>query len=128
MRYESPKCGVWIFRTTDLDSVRAEGSRASGKLTLTCRSLLGGAGSGRRRLTIEVTADPSSFCNADPIWVPTLDGFSDNPGCVESHAAVVRATATGGDDDEGSGPWVEEIEMTCAALEFGGEFRSGLVQ
>ncbi|CAM9395735.1 unnamed protein product [Scytosiphon promiscuus] len=113
----------WNFRTTDLDSIVVTASRKKNRLTLVAKSW------GDSRVLKADIHVKGSFGSA--IYVPTPEGFSNTPGCVESYAATARFRLyTKGDKVEGDGltrPLVlrEEVEIkaSLAALEFGGEYQ-----
>ncbi|CAM9902697.1 unnamed protein product [Laminaria digitata] len=112
----------WNFRSTDLDRIAVKASRAENRLKLVARSW-----GGNRVLKADIHAPAASFGSA--IYVPTPEGFSDAPGCVESYAATATFRLyTKGDKADGDGvtrPLVlrEEVEFKLAALEFGGDFQ-----
>ncbi|CBN77444.1 conserved unknown protein [Ectocarpus siliculosus] len=112
----------WNFRTTDLDRIVVTASRKDHRLTLVAKSW-----GDNRVLKADIRAPEGSFGSA--IYVPTPEGFSNAPGCVESYAATARFRLyTKGDKLEGDGvtrPLVlrEEVEFKLAALEFGGEYQ-----
>lgn len=107
----------WVFRTTDLDEVNAHLQYTTGTLQVQARSRCG-----RRRLTVSLCAPVGSF--GAPIYVPTAQGFSCQPGCRESFTgkAIIRAV----DEGEGGGGRIvreETHEVPLAALELGGEMQ-----
>jgi hypothetical protein len=103
----------WDFRTTDLDRVAELRDPCAGRLALNATSR-----DGRRRLELLVEAPPNSF--GERIMVPTVnDGFSDNPGCRESHVATARVGAW----ETRTGRVLLGLTMPLAVLEFGGGFQ-----
>lgn len=74
------------LRTTDGHAVRARFSCAARRVQL--------EGSDRAGARLEVTVEDCATLHArDAVWVPTLQGFSNAPGCSESFAAVARVKA-----------------------------------
>ena len=101
---------IWSFRTTDprtrCDEVSDEGEAA---LSLVFARTFRGE---RRKLELRCTASPDTF--SEPLYCPTRDGFSDDPGSRESFAGTVRARALS------DGRVVDERTFAGACLEFGG--------
>ena len=103
----------WDFRTTDLDRIADARLPCDGVLALNATSR-----NGRRRLQLVLSAPPATF--GARIMVPTMnDGFSDDPGCRESHVALASLVAW----DVPSGRELLREHVPLAALEFGGEFQ-----
>ena len=103
----------WDFRTTDLDRVAEARRPCDGVLRLNATSR-----NGRRRLELVLRAPPNSF--GERIMVPTAaDGFSDNPGCRESHVATADLVAW----DAAAGQALLRKRVGLAVLEFGGTFQ-----
>jgi hypothetical protein len=114
----------WNFRPTELDYVNADFDACSATLNLTAISLFKD-----KKLTMVVTIPNHSqkkSAFSDRLFFPTVDGFSDDPGCVESYLAVaeVRAYVL----SKNSSFFNKEYELAeytlidGAALEFGGAF------
>ena len=69
-----------------------------------------------RQLLVEIGAPPTTF--SDRLYFPNATaGFTNEPGCVESYAAVAKVRAFE------NGDLVDTIELRLAALEFGGHWR-----
>ena len=103
----------WDFRTTDLDRVREIREPCAGSLSINATSR-----DGTRRLSLRLSAAPSTF--GARIMVPTMtDGFSDEPGCRESHVAKAHVVAWQVD----SGRELLRADIPRAVLEFGGGFQ-----
>lgn len=100
----------WDFRSTDLDRVVDVRRPCEGTLFLNATSR-----GGRRRIELLLAAPPGSF--GEPIAVPTPQGFSAAPGCVEAYGAVAHLAA-----------WEHEalrlrVDIPLAVLEFGGSYQ-----
>lgn len=102
---------AWDFRSLDLDSFQIRFDSKAGWIRLVARRVLP-----EQELFINMTAAPRSF--SEPIYVPTRNGWSNNPGSVESYIARASVVAYQG------GSKIEDLEIPLAALEFGGNFRS----
>ncbi len=109
----------WDFRTTDLDRVADARRPCDGELAINASSR-----DGRRHLELRLAAPPPSFGERLP--VPTSDrGFSDEPGCRESHVATLSLRAW--ERRRRRGELVEvprhAAAVPLAVLEFGGGFQ-----
>jgi len=58
-----------------------------------------------------------------PISIPTPEGFSDRPGCVESHVARADVKAFLVNQEDGRSGLIEQRTVPLCALEFGGMFQ-----
>jgi hypothetical protein len=67
---------------------------------------------------IDIAAPVDSF--GTPIFVPTHNGWSFTPGCIESYSAtaIIKVYET---NVNGT---LDECTMPLAALEFGGEYQN----
>lgn len=106
----------WDFRSTDLDRIRALRRPCAGKLELNAT-----ARNGRRRLLLRLSAPPDSF--GAPMPIPTEDGFSNQPGCRESYAAIAHVVALV--RRSVTSMWEEQLRLSVplATLEFGGTWQ-----
>lgn len=110
LAYRSRKF-AWDFRSLDLDVFRIVFDSKAGWIRIVARRVFPD-----RELFINMTAAPGSF--SDPLYIPTRNGWSNNPGSVESY--IARASVAAYQD----GSKIEVLEIPLAALEFGGNFRS----
>ena len=108
----------WSFRDVDLDRVNMSADGCAGTLLLDAASphLIAGRPPAQQ-LRIAFRAPPLSF--SAPLYIPTPDGFSNQPGSVESYAALAEVQAYA------HGALVLQLEVQLAALEFGGRWRCG---
>lgn len=100
----------WDFRNVDLDVIDATIDGCSGQAMIQAKSR-----DGERRIELKASAPNASF--SAPIYFPTVDGWSNNPGSVESYVARV----TVGLFEKSS--ILDAIEFYNVALEFGGGYR-----
>ncbi|EKX49039.1 hypothetical protein GUITHDRAFT_136224 [Guillardia theta CCMP2712] len=123
------------FRTTDLHQVKARFSCSKRTFSLEAFNPFSPLLLSRSRfhLTalsagdfVQIEANDANM-NQDEqnVWVPTLQGFTNKPGCSESFAATVRVRAWKGRHlqrrNEDAPDFDESLRL--AALEFGGEFQ-----
>jgi len=107
------------FRTTDLHQVKARFSCSKRTFSLEAFNPFTGD-------FVQIEANDANM-NQDEqnVWVPTLQGFTNKPGCSESFAATVRVRAWKGRHlqrrNEDAPDFDESLRL--AALEFGGEFQ-----
>jgi hypothetical protein len=114
----------WNFRPTELDSVSAEFDGCDGILNLTAVSL-----TRDKMLTMLVKIPPGTSVSStfsDHLYFPTVSGFSNDPGCIESYLATAELNAYTKTQDS-SLLWpkyelAETVSMEGVALEFGGDF------
>lgn len=124
------------FRTTDGDPIYWRLDACNGTLEL--EALLA-----RVRVHVSAEAPPSSF--GPPIYAPTASGFSNAPGCSDSHGASVHVRAYVRDSELVANPalaidpkvvpqlimkwkaWelVDSHTFEQSTLEFGGAYRCG---
>jgi len=127
--YRSPKTGVRVFRTTDLDSIditeglhrpMSSGQRGAVVNLRACSrrdSLV---------LRVNIAAPPVSF--GPPVHIPTRAGFSADPGCRESYTAVATVRVyefvggKGGGEEGASYRLLESTSIPLACLEFGNSY------
>lgn len=116
LRLRLPGLEPLEFRTTDLDSVRVGALSCCRLLQLEVRRpLLRG---GRLRVSVRLSAPPSSFSSDGGLYVPTADGFSRSPGALESFAAVADIRVEGSREAVGTA-----CHIQGCLLEFGGSFQ-----
>merc|ERR1712113_1370138 len=71
---------------------------------------------GERHLELEVSAPGNTF--SDPLYFPTPEGWSNDPGSVESYKAMASVKLF-----KRSGELLEAVDISQTALEFGGSYR-----
>ncbi|CAM9652250.1 unnamed protein product [Chrysoparadoxa australica] len=121
--YRSDKI-QWDFRTTDGDSIqRSCVSYDDGHVSLVATSR-----DGSRIMEVEVKAPKASF--GEPIYVPSISGWTNEPGCVESHTATATFRCYSKRLGRGKGivHLIEEVVMPLAILEFGGDMYSSVTR
>mmetsp|Transcript_16155 Transcript_16155/g.40754 ORF Transcript_16155/g.40754 Transcript_16155/m.40754 type:complete len:90 (-) Transcript_16155:13-282(-) len=76
----------WDFRSTD------PGTRFSHDFSAEMAYFsLNGTAFGGKSIEITATASKQTF-SAEDVWVPTVRGFQNNPGCAESFSAEIKVT------------------------------------
>lgn len=101
----------WNFRSIDVDRISASVDACQNKLQLTAKTPLG-----HRHLELTVSAPADTF--SDPLFFPTPNGWSNDPGSVESYMATASITLF-----DRSGNQLETVSIPQTALEFGGAYR-----
>ena len=115
--YLRTKSQRYIFRTTDMCSIKYSISPIDGRVAVTGTSFDG-------RCKIELTIESSKLESyGPPIYIPTSSGFQNNPGCREIYTAVVEAKIFEFKVDSRRWELCHELRFEQAALEFGGQFQ-----
>jgi len=113
--YRDASGRAWDYRTPELDSVDVNFDACAGTLSLVAKPRFNFGVEGKRgELHLNISADPTSF--SDPLYFPTTNGFSNDPGCVESYRASAKIEII----EDGNIVSTETIELS--ALEFGGAY------
>lgn len=84
LTYRSPAlASPWNFRNTELSSFSVERDWPHGALSVTVVSP-----ARNYKLVVHVSAprEPDSYC--EPLLFPTVEGFSNNPGCREAYVGT----------------------------------------
>lgn len=105
-----------VFRTTDLDRIQYSINPSMGvvRIIASSRNIFR-----EEKLDIHVSSNiPSQLHFGSAVYIPTADGFSNQPGCVETYTAT--ATIKYYANRSQLEPEVYSIPLT--ALEFGGSF------
>jgi hypothetical protein len=105
---------IIVFRTTDLDQHRYCIDGKHRNVSLECSSFLKG---NQIKLTITTRQPTASF---HTVYVPTVHGFSNQPGCQECYTAIAKVILTTRKHE------LEEYEFPLTALEFGGSFLNAI--
>jgi hypothetical protein len=105
---------IIVFRTTDLDQHRYCIDGKHRNVSLECSSFLKG---NQIKLTITARQPTASF---HTVYVPTVHGFSNQPGCQECYTAIAKVILTTRKHE------LEEYEFPLTALEFGGSFLNAI--
>lgn len=109
-----------IFRTTGLDSFTYDVDGIIGYTKIIAHSL-------SKRDRVEVIIRPKSTIAkgsfGPPLYIPTANGFRNNPGCIETYTADADVTCL--ELDEKTLEYVEKSHTSfpLTALEFGGSFQ-----
>jgi len=136
----SPRLGVRVFRTTDMDRIEISDGlnrplsspvKREGRVGLRARSRRDGL-----VVRLDLVAPLNSF--GPPVHIPTRKGFSSQPGCRESYTAVAKVRIFSCSDsdftdsnDEECGElgdkqskyrMFESFNIPMACLEFGNSF------
>lgn len=102
----------WNFRAIDLDKITGNAEACNNYFELHATSR-----DGSRRIELKARAPSGTF--SEPLYFPTVAGWSNTPGAEESYFATVEVRLYEGSDNVP----VEELVLASAALEFGGTFR-----
>jgi len=121
LAFRSPVVGEINLRTVDRTTAAVESDvdPANGQLRLSLKSPT-------HLVEVVVSADPASFF-PDRLFVPTPDGFRDDPGSTESFDATAQVRVYEPVDHHfQSFRLLETRSFDAAALEFGGAFLSSV--
>eukprot|EP01032_Pedospumella_encystans_P013663 gene13663-15716_t len=109
-----------VVRTTDLDQVSYTTNATDGNITVLATSML-------KRFKIHLTIQPRGSAAAAfgvKVEIPTVDGFTQDPGCKETYTALATIKYT---DTSARQPVEEEYSFPLSALEYGGSFLQKLL-
>jgi hypothetical protein len=111
----------WAFRTTDVSDIRYTVNAHGGFVEVNCTSLLRNQ---KLHLRIQSKTPISGF--SPRIYIPTQNGFSNTPGCVETYTACASATLFETVPGSSSNLFVRKFSevFELSALEFGGDFQT----
>ena len=115
--YVRTKTRRYIFRTTDLCSIRYAIIPPDGQVKLTATSF-----DGKSKLELRIRSSSLEYFGPR-IFIPTSTGFRNTPGCREIYTAHVEAKLF--ESSAGEENWVlrHDLKFNYVALEFGGQFQ-----
>ena len=104
----------WEFRTTGGSQIKYRVSSSTGTVEVNATTPFR-----NQRLHMKIYSKHSSPADFSPaIYIPTANGFSNQPGCRETYTATAEATLYDSQDKI-----VKKIRFDLSALEFGGSFQ-----
>lgn len=110
---------VNTFRTTDLDQIDCYMDSVRGVVVIKAVSA-----SRDTLVELEVQSDGSLNSFGSPIYIPTAEGFSNQPGCRETYTASATVKVYKYDWLTLNYKKMDEIEFRQVALEFGASFQN----
>ena len=109
-----------IFRTTGLDAFLYDVDGIVGYTRIIAHSF-------SKRDRVEVIIRPKSSIAkgsfGTPLYIPTANGFSNNPGCIETYTADADVTCSELDGETSEYVVKSRTSFPLTALEFGGSFQ-----
>ena len=109
-----------VVRTTDLDQMSYTTNATDGSILLLGTSVL-------KRFKMQLSIQPQGSATAAfsvKVQIPTVDGFTQDPGCKETYTALATVKYT---DTSAQQPVEEEYLFPLSALEYGGSFLQKLL-
>jgi hypothetical protein len=114
----------WIFRTTELDRVKYRIDAVKGTV-----HVITTAASGMTRVELKITAlQPFERAFSPRIYVPTPQGFTNDPGCRETYTATATAVCSAYNQITKEYEETDRCTFPLTALEYGGIFQDQVIK